>query len=267
LWIWGKNNFGLTSVPGGILGDGTTVAKSSPVSVIGGFTDWCQVSIGAHHAAAIRTNGTLWTWGTNQSGRLGDGTTVCRCSPGSIVGGFTDWCQVSAAVSSVAAIRTNGTLWTWGDNFCGKLGVGDVSDRCSPVSVVGGFTDWCQVSSGYNHVAAVRTNGTLWTWGQNKGCVSFQNFPFGMLGDGTSVDKCSPISIIGGFTDWCQVSAGVCHTAAIRTNGTLWSWGRNDFGQLGTNSTTNQSSPVSVLADRLWTRVSTGENVTIALQS
>jgi alpha-tubulin suppressor-like RCC1 family protein len=246
----------------GVLGDNDTIAKSSPVSVVGGFTDWCQVSVGCRVVSAIKADGTLWTWGSNSSGQLGHGTaTTCsRSSPVSVVGGFTDWCQVSAGYGHAAAIRTNGTLWTWGRNNGGQLGDNTVIDKSSPVSVVGGFTDWCQVSVGLNlSAAAIRTNGTLWSWGSNS---------FGMLGDNTTVAKSSPVSVVGGFTDWCQVNSGCRHIAAIRTNGTLWTWGLNTRGQLGDNTTNGRSSPVSVVGVFTdWCQVSAGGYHTSAVRT
>jgi alpha-tubulin suppressor-like RCC1 family protein len=252
IWTWGSNGQGR-------LGDGTTVNKSSPVSVVGGFSDWCQVSTGSDHTAAVRQNGTLWTWGSNICGILGDGTTVNKSSPVSVVGGFADWCQVSAGQCHTAAVRQNGTLWTWGNGALGRLGDNTTNiAQSSPVSVVGGFTDWCQVSVGYNHAAAVRQNGTLWAWGSNGS---------GRLGDGTTVSKSSPVSVVGGFTDWCQVSAGCVHTAAVRQNGTLWAWGCNNNGQLGDGTVFTKSSPVSVLGGFTdWCQVGVGLCFTTAVR-
>jgi len=252
LWAWGYNSYGR-------LGDGTTTSKRSPVSVVGGFTDWCQVAASDFHTAAVRQNGTLWAWGRNNYGQLGDGTlTSSRLSPVSVVGGFTNWCQVSAGFNHTAAVRTNGTLWAWGSNGNGRLGNGTTTNRSSPVSVVGGFTDWCQVSAGCGFTAAVRQNGTLWAWGCNGA---------GRLGDDTTTDRSSPVSVVGGFTDWCQVSAGCGFTAAVRQNGTLWAWGRNFSGQLGDDTTTDRSSPVSVIggfAD--WCQVAAGDFHTAAVR-
>ena len=243
IWSWGYATTGQ-------LGDGTMVSKSSPVSVVGGFTDWCQVSAGECHAVAVRSNGTAWAWGYNAFGRLGDGSSLAKSSPVSVVGGFTDWCQVSAGYAHTSAVRTNGTLWTWGFNGSGRLGDNTVVDRSSPVSVVGGFTDWCQVSAGNAHTAAVRTNGTIWAWGCNG---------TGRLGDNTTTNRSSPVSVVGGFTDWCQVSTGGVHTAAVRTNGTIWSWGANNAGQLGDNTIVSRSSPVSVVGGFTdWCQVSAG---------
>jgi alpha-tubulin suppressor-like RCC1 family protein len=240
------------------LGDNTTVTKRSPVSVVGGFGDWCQVTAGSSHAAAIRTNGSLWAWGYNSTGQLGDNTTVAKSSPVSVVGGFLDWCQVSAGSSHTAAVRANGTLWTWGFNGGGQLGDNTTVSKSSPVSVVGGFTDWCQVSA-MNHTAAIRTDGTLWTWG---------NGGSGRLGDNTIVDKSSPVSVVGGFTDWCRVSVGGYHTAAVRSNSTLWTWGCNAAGQLGDGTIVSKSSPISVVGGFLdWHQVSAGFCHTAAIRA
>jgi alpha-tubulin suppressor-like RCC1 family protein len=230
-WAWGSNS-------NGRLGDGTTTNRSSPVRVIGEFSDWCQASAGGLHSLAVRTNGSLWAWGSNANGSLGDNTVAAKTSPVSVVGGFSDWCEASAGGDHSLAIRTNGTLWAWGSNINGRLGDGTTSSRRSPVSVVGEFSDWCQASAGTAHSLAVRTNGTLWAWGVNA---------IGTLGDNSITSRSSPVSVVGGFTDWCQASAGESHSLAVRSNGTLWAWGCNTTGQLGDNSITSRRSPVSVV--------------------
>jgi alpha-tubulin suppressor-like RCC1 family protein len=231
IWSWGNNI-------NGQLGNNTTVSASSPVSVVGGFTDWVQVSQGESFAGAVRANGTIWMWGNNSSGRLGTNNTTARSSPVPIVGGFTDWVQLSCGYASSAALRANGTIWAWGSGSYGRLGSGSTTTRSSPVSVVGGFTDWVQVSHGGGHTIALRANGTLWSWGRNSN---------GQLGDNTLQSKSSPVSVVGGFTDWAQVSVGGNAGMGIRTNGTAWSWGRNYYGKLGTGNTISTSSPVSVI--------------------
>jgi alpha-tubulin suppressor-like RCC1 family protein len=254
LWAWGSN------ISFGKLGDGTTETRSSPVSVVGGFSDWCDASAGCDHSLGVRTNGTLWAWGNNNSGRLGDGTAVEKSSPVSVVGGFTDWCQSSAGGQHSLGVRSNGTLWAWGSNFYGRLGDNTVTDRSSPVSVVGGFSDWCQASAGYSHSLAVRTNGSLWAWGLNDSS--------GKLGDNTTTSRSSPVSVVGGFTDWCQVSAGYGHSLAVRTNGTLWAWGSNGYGKLGDNTTSDKSSPVSVVGGFSdWCAVSAGLSHSLGIRA
>ena len=253
LWAWGNNY-------GGRLGDNTTVAKCSPVSVIGGFTDWCQVSTSGAHTLAIRTNGTLWAWGFNLNGQLGTGNTTNRSSPVSVIGGFTDWRQASNATSHSLGVRQNGTLWAWGYQACGRLGNGNltIGNVVSPVSVVGGFTDWCQASAGHQHSLGVRTDGSAWAWGRGYR---------GQLGNNTTCTLDSPVSVVGGFTDWCQVSAGYCHSLGLRTNGSLWAWGAGGFGQLGDATQCNRSSPVSVVGGFTdWCQVSAGNRHTVAVR-
>jgi alpha-tubulin suppressor-like RCC1 family protein len=234
-WAWGCNNYGQ-------IGDNSVTNKSSPVSVIGGYTDWCQVSAGGQHSLGLRTNGTAWAWGQNFRGGLGDCTTVSRSSPVSVVGGFCDWSQVSAGEDFSLGVRQNGTAWAWGFNQQGNLGDNTscvtATNRSSPVSVVGGFCDWSQVSAGKGHSLGVRTNGSAWAWGGNS---------TGQLGDNTVAAKSSPVSVVGGFTDWCQVSADGNFSLAVRQNGTAWAWGQGNQGKLGDNSVTNKSSPVSVV--------------------
>jgi len=250
IWAWGTGSVGE-------LGDGTTVSKSSPVSVVGGFTDWCQISASSCSSIGIRTTGSLWSWGSNAQGQLGDGTTVNRSSPVSVVGGFTDWCRISTGAVHGLGIRTNGTAWAWGFNLYGRLGDGTTVSKSSPVSVVGGFTDWCQISAGLAHGLGVRTNGTAWAWGQNCRAVVGAT---GALGDGTTVNKSSPVSVVGGFTDWCQVSAGTYHSLGVRTNGTAWAWGHNCCGRLGDGTTVTKSSPISVIGGFTdWCQISAGQ--------
>jgi alpha-tubulin suppressor-like RCC1 family protein len=235
-WGWGVN---VSGACGGWIGDGTCITRTSPVSVIGGFTDWCQVSAGCNHSLGVRQNGTAWGWGRNVWGENGSGDGFDKNAPCIVVGGFTDWCQVSAGFGFSLGVRKNGVAMGWGAGACGIRGDGTtISVGTSPQAVVGGFTDWCQVSAGYFHGLGVRQNGTLWAWGNNV-C--------GRLGDGTTVAKSSPVSVVGGFTNWCQASAGRDHSLGVRTNGTAWAWGCNACGVLGDGTTVAKSSPVSIV--------------------
>ena len=179
-------------------------------------------------------------WGSNGSGQLGDGTTTSRSSPGTTAGGGTNWKQVAGGGDYSAAIKTDGTLWTWGSNGSGRLGDGTTTNRSSPVTTAGGGTNWNQVAGANNgsHTSAIKTDGTLWTWGLNTS---------GQLGDGTTTNRSSPITTAGGGTNWNQVAMGYEYTHAIKTDGTLWTWGHNQFGKLGDGTTTSRSSPVTVL--------------------
>jgi alpha-tubulin suppressor-like RCC1 family protein len=253
-WSWGGNCQGR-------LGDGSCTNRSSPVSVVGGFTDWSQLSAGRYHSLGLRTNGTAWGWGCNGQGRLGDNnaTVTQRSSPVLVVGGITDWCQISAGGCFSLAVRQNGTAWAWGAGGQGRLGDNTIVAKSSPVSVVGGFTDWCQVAaSGNDHSLGVRQNGTAWAWG---GAYD------GRSGANTTVSKSSPVSVVGGFTDWCQVNASRLNSHGIRQNGTLWAWGNNFCGTLGDNTTTARSSPVSVVGGFTdWCQISFGYRTAIAVR-
>jgi alpha-tubulin suppressor-like RCC1 family protein len=240
-WAWGA---GAT----GQLGDNTNGAKSSPVSVVGGFTDWIQVSAIGSGSIGLRANGTAWAWGLGYRGALGNNSTLSVSSPVSVVGGFTDWIQVNSGGQHRLALRANGTAWSWGVDAAGQLGDNNTVDRSSPVSVVGGFTDWVQVDGGWAHSLGVRENGTAWAWGNNQ---------LGRLGDGTVANKSSPVSVVGGFTDWTQVSAGTYHSLGLRANGTAWAWGNAALGRVGDNTTVAKSSPVSVVGGYTdWIQVS-----------
>jgi len=247
LWAWGYNGDGQ-------LGDGTTTSRRSPVK-IGADTDWASVAASFYHTMAIKSDGTLWAWGENISGRLGDGTSTDRLSPVKI-GADTDWASVAAGNYHTMAIKSDGTLWAWGRNSSGQLGDGTTTDHSSPVKI-GADTDWASVAAGSLHTMAIKSDGTLWAWGNNT---------YGRLGDGTtSGGRTSPVKI-GADTDWASVAAGSGHTMAIKSDGTLWAWGGNNYGQLGDDTTTDRSSPVK-MADTDWASVAAGYYHTMAIKS
>ena len=251
-WCWGFNG-------SGYLGNNSTTNTSSPVQVSGGFTDWIQISASREHTCAIRANGTVWSWGYNGSGRLGDNSTTIRSSPVQVVGGFTDWIQISAGAAHSAAIRANGTAWCWGSNGSGRLGDGGSTNQSSPVQVVGGVTSWAQISAGFDHVMAIRTDGTAWGWGNNS---------TGQLGMTGTTSTANPLSVIGGITNWVQISAGNGFSLAVRTNGTAWSWGIASSGQLGSGYTFNRSSPGQVAGGFTdWIQTSAGSQHSLGMRS
>lgn len=259
LWIWGSNSYG-------DLGDGTTDEKSSPVQTISGGTDWKKVACGYHNTLAIKENGTLWSWGANLHGSLGDGTENSTSSPIQI-GTETTWSELAAGNAywdGSAGIKSDGTLWLWGYNEEGSIGDGTTDKKSSPVQTIAGGNNWKQVSRAWDHTGAVKTDGTLWMWGNNYR---------GSLGDGTEDSKSSPVQTIAGGTNWKQVSVGGQDSdspfaAAVKTDGTLWLWGYNNDGQLGDGTTDNKSSPVQTMAGGTnWSKVSCGGYYVTALKT
>ena len=163
--------------------------------------------------------GNLWLWGYNNYGQLGNNTTVNKSSPVQTIAGGTNWKSVACGYYHTAAIKTDGTLWSCGYNGYGQLGNNSVVNKSSPVQTIASGTNWKSVVCGHSHTAAIKTDGTLWVCGYNN---------VGQLGDNSQVHKSSPVQTIAGGTNWKSVSAGLYHTAAIKTDGTLWLCGYNN---------------------------------------
>ena len=251
LWSWGYNAYGQ-------LGQNNAgVSLSSPVQV-GSLTTWLKVACAQYSSFAIKTNGTLWSWGRNSYGQLGDITIIDRSSPVQI-GSQTNWSLVSANLNNMGAIKTDGTLWMCGRNDFGQIGDITYINRSSPVQI-GTQTTWATVSLGnsFGFTLATKTNGTLWGWGYN----GLGNLGIGV--DGTIVK--SPVQV-GALTTWVSVSAGGLVAIAIKTDGTIWGWGRNDSGQLGQNNIINKSSPVQIGSLTTWSKVSIKANTALAIKT
>ena len=203
IWGWGNNN-------NGRLGDGTNTVRCSPVREVSSSTDWCFTTSGCQHTHGIKTGGTLWSWGEGGNGRLGTGTITSRCSPVQEICSAVNWCAVTASYYSSSAIKTDGSLWSWGNGSAGNLGVGTTTTSCSPVREFYSATNWCHVAQlpgiSESHRLAIKTDGTLWGWGQNGS---------GRLGDGSTINKCSPVREITSRTDWKLVSSGSSTTTAM----------------------------------------------------
>lgn len=253
IWGWGTNGTGE-------IGDGTTASKSSPVSIVGGFTDWILVIRGNQNTShGLRSNGLLYAWGAN-GGNFGNGTTVNRSSPVTVAGSSTTtpWTKVTSNGTSFFALKANGTLWGWGSNSNGDLGDGTFTDRSSPVTTAGGGTNWKDVSATTFCGFGIKTDGTLWSWG-------FSQNGEGGTGIGLAVNT-SPVTIAGGGTTWAKLgrvgTTNFSAMSAIKTDGTLWSWGDNSSGQLLDGTTTNRSSPIlaTVLSSKSWKSVTCSFN-------
>ena len=250
LFSWGGNTTG-------VLGQNDTVDRSSPVQV-GSGTNWSQINGSIRNFIATKTDGTLWTWGTNTNGQLGLNDRTYKSSP-TQVGTGTNWNRVNAlGTTSAMATKTDGTLWAWGQNNNGQLGLSDVVDRSSPVQV-GTETNWNQLSTSSGGAAiATKTDGTLWTWGSNFA---------GILGNNSTVNRSSPTQV-GAATTWSLVSSGNgVNTLATKTDGTLWLWGYNAYGQLGLNDKVYRSSPVQLGVATNWSQISVGRYSVMATKT
>ena len=214
-----------------------------------------RIATGYDHAAAILSDGSLWTWGANHYGQIGDGTALDRLSPFPM-GTGAQWKDIAAGKFYTLAVRSDGTLWAWGSNSYGQLGDGTATDRHAPVQI-GTDSDWASVAAGTVHALALKTNGTLWAWGRNSA---------GQLGDGTKTDRSAPVQV-GTDAAWIAVSAGNSHSLALKSDGTLWSWGANDQGQLGDGTTIQRSVPAQVGTDADWASLDGGDKRTHAIRS
>lgn len=239
LWMWGQNGSGR-------LGIGNTVYQSSPVQV-GALTNWNNVTSGLYHTIAVKNDGTLWSWGNNDTGQLGIDTVYGSKSSPVQIGALSTWLKISAGAYFNLAIKTDGTLWSWGLNSFGQLGLNDQINRSSPVQV-GALTNWTNISNGGSFSTAIKNDGTIWAWGANS---------IGALGQNDAINRSSPVQI-GALTNWSEISSIGNAAFAINSSNQLYSWGQNGSGQLGHNDTTSRSSPTQVGSLANWKTVSTG---------
>ena len=155
LWTWGSNQYGQ-------IGNGTKTAQAvaNPPAQITPTMNWRKISCGYRHTCAIKNDGSLWAWGYNRDGQLGNGTTTDQTAPIQI-GTSTDWKEISCGGTYTLALKTDGTLWAWGTNDNGQLGNGTTTKETIPIKI-GIDTDWQKISCGYDHSLAIKNDGTLW---------------------------------------------------------------------------------------------------------
>lgn len=213
-------------------------------------SSFLTVNAGEGSSFGIRLDGSLWAWGENNHGELGDGTKTNRFSPVHVLPGTT-WKSVSAGFRHTVAIKWDGTLWAWGLNNLGQID-GTGGEVLTPKQV-GNASDWSMISAGSDYTLAIKTDGSLWAWGYNA---------LAGLGDGTLDPKPTPQRV--GTDTWKTASAGT-HCLGIKTNGTLWAWGPNYVGQLGVGGTDPKLVPTQAGTATNWQTVSSGAEFSVAL--
>lgn len=253
VWSWGSGAIFATH------GDGTTygITYSSPVQEMCSSTDWCFLDRESSHTAAIKSDGSLWSWGINSIGQQLIG--FCQFGTGSCspIQEYTSssWSKVKIGNGNVTVygIKSDSSLWVGGSNFCGKAGTNSITCYSSPVQEISS-SSWVDVDASVSHAIAIKTDGTLWGWGNNN-C--------GQVGNGTIINHSSPVQEISSSSSWCLVSTGCCNSFSIKTDGTLWAWGWGQFGGLANGSNSGvgatTSSPVQEISSSTnWCYANTG---------
>ncbi len=286
---------GTSTVPGTIrftvqVKEGTSEPYSRELSIA---TFAMKIAGGGFHAVALKSDGTVWAWGKNAVGQLGDGTTTNRLVPTPVSGltevtaiaagynhtvalksngtvvawgisgfvtpapvpGLTGVTAIAAGVDYTVALKSDGTVAAWDDNNHGQLGDSTTTSRDIPTPVPG-LTGVIAIAASFEHTVALKSDGTVVAWGNNRG---------GQLGDGSSIDQLAPVPVPGLF-GVSAISAGSEHTVALKSNGTVVVWGSNNTGQLGNGSANLFSfTPVQVLSGV--TSIAAGYQHTVALKN
>lgn len=259
------NSAGLVTAKG--VGSDTVTATVGNVS---GSTDvvirgqWEALALGGNHTLARNADGTLYSWGWNRQGQLGDTTTIDHAKPALVTGGVSIWRQVAVGELHTLALQSDGTLWAWGYNQNGQLGDGTTVDKSTPVKI---GKDFVFVAAGKSHSMAINKDGALYTWGRNFN---------GQLGDGTKIDRLVPTKLVTNVNitvngklvplTWTSAAAGASHSLARGLDGSLYVFGGNAKSQLGNGGVTDVSTPAKV-GTATWTSIAAGGTHSLAVRS
>lgn len=235
VWAWGSNNFGQ-------LGDNKVAGGHTPVQVhgednIGFLTNIIQVVAAGEFSLALKDDGTVWAWGINANGNLGNGSASYEIDVPVQVTGLTNIIKIAGGTDHAMAIKDDGTVWAWGSDVYGELGnnTTDYFYFDEPVEALG-ITNAVDIAGGQHHTLILTDDGKVWCMGNNM---------YGQLGDGTNENRLVP-TLVTGLDNVVAIDGGGSSSMALCSDGTLWTWGYNGFGELGNGTTVNSWSPVEV---------------------
>lgn len=225
VWSWGANRYGQLGRNDRLFADENSAAP------VPGLSNIEAIAVGYAHSIALRNDGTVWAWGDDPHGELGDGTNVYRDYP-EPVPGLTNVVQIASGAGFSFAVCSNGTVWGWGYNADGELGIGNTGNQSVPVQVTA-LSNIVALSGGFDHSLAVRTDGTLLAWGYGRN---------GQLGNGASTNSLTAVTV-SGLSNITTIACGEDHCLALNRNGSLYTWGADGVGQLGDGSQNDTNFP------------------------
>ena len=222
-----------------VLKKDSTVWKVSAdaATKIQGLSDIIAVSNYFSHTLVLKSDGTVWGWGRNINGQLGDGTDSNSRETPMPVQGLTNVKAISTGANHSLALKNDGTVWAWGLNTNGQLGDNSYFQRNLPVQVAGNLSNVKAITAGGAHSLALKNDGTVWAWGSNGN---------GQLGTGNNTTSNIPVAVLN-LSGVNHIGAGDDHSLALKTDGTFKSWGLNFFRQLGDGTTSVRNAPVDII--------------------
>jgi alpha-tubulin suppressor-like RCC1 family protein len=237
----------------GQLGNGTFDGEAVEPKVISGLDGVIAVLAGGDHSVALKKDGTVWAWGSNESGQLGNGTKQNSPVPRQVAG-ISNVKAIATGSSHIVALKSDGTVWSWGANHSGQIGNGENLD-CPTPTQVSGLQDITGIVAGAYNTSALKNDGTVWSWGFNG---------MGQLGNGGNERSNTPVRV-SGMNNVRVIAAGDRHVVALKQDGTVWAWGSNRASQLGSSTVSYSFSPVQVSGATNITDIAASAGHTIAI--